>query len=408
MSPTPWPLIACTILGTGCAGAPDAPDWGGEMVDSAGVTIVVNPAEGLWADGEAWRVQEEARFGEFGGDPNYQFGQVGSIALNSMGEILVFDRQARVLRMFSSDGEFVRAVGSSGEGPGQFANGVADVLVTRGDTILIPDFRNRRVNRFSPSGEFLDSWPLDPTRHRPLRWIWNAATSTGVVQLRPSSAAGSESGPGQDELRPVLPDGSFGEVILNLPSGGLLGQNITRYFTPEPVWGMTDSLTVLYGVNNGYRIGAWGSDGSLSRIVTMPYEPRPVSDRDIRALFAYLDQAWLAAGVPPSRLEANHQRVSFEEFFPAFAGFQVGPEGSLWVQGVRAPGGMSDEEIERYNFIEDFGTPEWDVFDRDGRFLGQVAMPPRFQPRIFVGDNIFGVVRDDFDVQYLARMRIER
>ena len=36
------------------------------------------------------------------------------------------------------------------------------------------------------------------------------------------------------------------------------------------------------------------------------------------------------------------------------------------------------------------------------------AMRPRFQPRIFEGDNIFGVVRDDFDVQYLATMRIER
>jgi len=159
-------------------------------------------------------------------------------------------------------------------------------------------------------------------------------------------------------------------------------------------------------VNDVYRIGLYDSRGTLRMVIAKEHEPRPITDRDVRAFFAYLDRAWLAAGVLPSRLQENHRRVSFAAAFPAFTTVHSGRDGSIWVQPVRAPGDLSDEEIERYNFIEDFGGSNWDVFDRGGRFLGVVSMPPRFQPRLFVGDAIYGVLRDEFDVQYVIRVRV--
>jgi hypothetical protein len=33
-------------------------------------------------------------------------------------------------------------------------------------------------------------------------------------------------------------------------------------------------------------------------------------------------------------------------------------------------------------------------------------MPQRFSPRLFHGDRIYGVWRDDLDVQYVMRLRI--
>ena len=33
-------------------------------------------------------------------------------------------------------------------------------------------------------------------------------------------------------------------------------------------------------------------------------------------------------------------------------------------------------------------------------------MPPRFSPRNIVGNKLYGVFRDDLDVQYAVRMRI--
>ncbi len=39
------------------------PPWGATMYDSAGVTVVVNPETGIWANGEGWRLEEEVRIG---------------------------------------------------------------------------------------------------------------------------------------------------------------------------------------------------------------------------------------------------------------------------------------------------------------------------------------------------------
>ncbi len=47
----------------------------------------------------------------------------------------------------------------------------------------------------------------------------------------------------------------------------------------------------------------------------------------------------------------------------------------------------------------------------DGRCLGQVRAPEGFSQRpasVFRGDSVRAVVRDEFDVEYLVRFRIER
>jgi hypothetical protein len=54
------------------------------------------------------------------------------------------------------------------------------------------------------------------------------------------------------------------------------------------------------------------------------------------------------------------------------------------------------------------GAREWDVFDARRRFLGVVTMPPPFTALVFRGGDIFGVSRDELDVQYVVRLRIAR
>jgi hypothetical protein len=76
----------------------------------------------------------------------------------------------------------------------------------------------------------------------------------------------------------------------------------------------------------------------------------------------------------------------------------------MWVQHIQSPSTVP--EGEDWNPLEDAGAPDWDVFDSNGRYLGVVSMPARFQPRMIRDDKIYGVWRDELDVQYVARMRI--
>jgi hypothetical protein len=65
-----------------------------------------------------WTLEEELRIGTVEGDVEYQFGQVGLIAVDSRDRIFVIDAQARRIRVFSSDGTHEQTIGQPGEGPG--------------------------------------------------------------------------------------------------------------------------------------------------------------------------------------------------------------------------------------------------------------------------------------------------
>ena len=88
----------------------------------------------------------------------------------------------------------------------------------------------------------------------------------------------------QAAIRVVEASGAFGDTLLEVPSGGLFeGQGPgLRFFTPEPTWDISDSLTVLFAVNDRYRILFHDRDGTVRRILTRPHEPREITERDIR------------------------------------------------------------------------------------------------------------------------------
>jgi hypothetical protein len=361
---------------------------------------VMNTNKGMWAEGDGWTVEEEMRFGALEADPEYQFGQIGWIAIGSNGDFYVTDLQAQLVRVFTSDGQYLRTVGGPGNGPGELGRNARYLMVTPGDTLIVPDPTNRRINRYAPDGTALASVPLRPEEGRPMRYY---LTHSGVLvaQVRlplPDTL---------DHIVVIESSGRFGDTLITFPSGGAgRTPGETHQFSPEPMWNVTDSLTVVFGVNNDYRIGMYDRAGTLTRILAKEYEPVPVTARDLRAFFAYLDQAWLDAGVVPSRLPELHARTHFAEVYPAYYGISIGYQGTIWVQRIQPPGGLSDEELERYNFLEEFGSTTSDVYDSEGRFLGVVEMPVRFQPRTFRGDKIYGVWRDELDVQYVMRVRV--
>ena len=52
----------------------------------------------------------------------------------------------------------------------------------------------------------------------------------------------------------------------------------------------------------------------------------------------------------------------------------------------------------------------FDVFEPDGRYLGMVRAPRGFSTRpqpVFRGDTVWATVRDDLEVPYIVRFRIQ-
>lgn len=399
-------IIAMATLLAGCGGGSR---WTGTITDSAGVAIVANTNQGVWSPSEGWTLEEDLRIGMVEGDPTYQFGQIGFIAVDSRGEIYVTDLQTQNIRVFSPQGEHLRTIGRPGAGPGELSPGAAFVLIAPGDTLLVPDLQNRRVNRYLADGTSLGSFPVALERGLPAAFRVTAARAI-VMQLRPLALPNMPAPDTMDAIVVIEPSGEIRDTIMKFPSGRTLNLGGAapeiNVFAAEPLWDVTQDLGVLYGVNNAYRISRYGQDGSLERVITMPHEPEPVTESDQRVIMQFLERQARDAGAPPEAMQQLRAMIKFGEFIPAFSAILTGPDNTIWVQHQRSLADATEEEIAEFNLIEESGAPDWDIFDDQGRYLGIVTMPPRFQPRSFDGDNMYGVWRDDLDVQYVMRLRI--
>jgi hypothetical protein len=179
-----------------------------------------------------------------------------------------------------------------------------------------------------------------------------------------------------------------------------------RIFAPEPIWTVLGDNRLAFATNNAYRIEVFGADGMLERIVIRAHEMRPVTDAHKRTLDGVIRAQFETAGVPPAQLDLLMDGVSYEDTWPAFTQLRAGPDGTLWVQRVRYLSDLTDEELESFNPTLDQGSATWDVYDSEGRYLGVIELPDRFTPFTVVGNQLYGVHRDEFDVQYVMILRI--
>ena len=110
-------------------------------------------------------------------------------------------------------------------------------------------------------------------------------------------------------------------------------------------------------------------------------------------------------GAPPQAVQVIMQGLTIGDFYPAFGLLGAGPSGSVWVQRIRSAADMAGGEDEDFD-VQNVGSPEWEVFDAEGRYLGVVELPARFTPAKITEDAVYGIWLDELDVQYVKRLSI--
>jgi hypothetical protein len=411
------------LLLVAAACSTDATDgWSGSVSDSAGVTIVSNPAAGLWGSGEGWTVEETLRIGALEGDPDYLFGRIAGICVTGDRRIHVVDDVATRIAVYGEDGAFLQAVGRGGSGPGELGSPLGPCLLGPGDTLNIPDLGNYRIGRYAADGTAAPSRPFGLAQGIPLRWDLTADGRV-AVQLR---AMGLE----WDAAAAATPDGVvvWGEgdtavdTLLLMRSGSALTPMPTgvryTFLAADPVWQVAPDGSLLSGFADEYRITMHDRDGVAVRVVSRNVNPRPVTAADRRFLSAVVERIFEPGGAMSPAARRLVGDFQFAEFYPAFLRLESGVAGSLWVQPALNFDSLSEERRARLNIGPEnpdvfllsarlaVGAPDWDVFDAEGRYLGVVTLPERFEPMVFREDEIYGVWKDDMDVEYVVRLLV--
>jgi hypothetical protein len=406
-----WIPIAFVALSLAACGGSGGGAWAGSVRDSAGIAIVSNPDRGVWSAEAAPRVVEELRIGEIDGAPEYQFAQITGLDADAAGNIYVLDTQARRVRVFSRDGEFLREMGGAGSGPGELGAFSVGLFLMPGDTVLVVDMQQQRFTRWTADGRPIGSTPIDLAQGIPMRFEKRA--DGGLVQQARRVAMGAPAttppGPASDLLLVRGADGALRDTLFTLPAGRSFeigdGTARIRLFEAEPIWTLVGDTRVAYGMNDNYRIQLRRMDGGVERIIVKDFTRQSVTESDRSGILDFLRRAWVEAGVPPAAMDQLMAGVTFGDFYPAFSNLLGGPGGTLWVQQVRS--GRQMLEAGGSFDVQDIGAPNWDIFDREGRYLGTQRLPDRFQPVRVRDRHIYGVWRDDLDVQHVVRLRID-
>ena len=403
-------VFAAALVSVGCAEMESAAKWDGTVRDSAGMVIVENFGEPLWTDETRWSLTEVLKIGTVSGDPDYMFGSISNFAVLSDGTIVVADQMGQHLKFFTSEGVHLRTVGRAGSGPKEFGRGI---LVARafGDTLLVVDGRNMQAHWLAPDGTWLGSWRTEPQGG----WFiqgWDSAPTGRIVTLM--SPLRMPDSPVVDSLDVVLVRDVRGEVLDTLarvPTSQMLRFSRDapefHFWAGYPDFDLTWRGGLVTGRSDSYRLKWYDENGDLERIVSLRRERQPITDHDGSLLMEKIEQAMTRAGLPPAEIARNKSAVHFEDYYPAWRRFICGVGGTLWVQRLRPVSALSEQEIEDLGFGRPPATSEWDVFDREGRYLGVMDMPTGEKSFIFVADRIYGVWEDELDVQHIVTWRIE-
>ncbi|HSN85950.1 MAG TPA: 6-bladed beta-propeller, partial [Thermoanaerobaculia bacterium] len=127
------------------------------MIDTlpGGAVRTMSPAATSWEGTEGWQVELAQEITGTEGTPSELLDPQG-LAVDDWGRIFVVDDKPRVIKVYGSDGEFVRTIGREGAGPGEFRQ--AFLALYQG-FLVVHDPQVARTSVFDTAGTFLRSWP---------------------------------------------------------------------------------------------------------------------------------------------------------------------------------------------------------------------------------------------------------
>ena len=365
---------------------------------------------------------EELSIGVADGAEEYIFGNIADVALGRDGSLYVFDGQVPIVRHYDASGRFLRNIGRAGSGPGEYRS-ASGIATTPDGRLLVWDTGNWRINVYSATGDVLTQWTTPSGMSGGGTAQFSRAIfvdTAGVVTTRKMVFDRNP------DNRPTIwvrfrPDGTPADTLREPPAPelGRLSARADRVSTAAPVPFAPIRFVALSPF--GYLVAGYPSryafeihqPGRAVVSVRREVKPEPVSRaeraegrKNIEERMRQTDPNWSWNGpdIPDTK--------------PLYHGLTVGLDGRIWVSltrgadpklGLSSTSGVGSgvPRAPRPAADREPGKPTlYDVFEPDGRYVGQVQVPANTTAMVRKGDKVWAVAFGDDDVPRLKRYRI--
>jgi hypothetical protein len=366
--------------------------------DSSGVTVVESQGP-AWSSGIGWWLSTEPslQIGKREGEEPFQFFDVAGGLQLSDGRIVILNAGTQTVRVFSEQGEFLTEFGGAGRGPGEFRR-LRSVHQLAGDTVLVWDPGRPGFSLFTASGAFLGSTTLMPPGSEQLSSVHPLPDGRLLVSTYASPATqGGDRGVGiHRDMAPILVfdrEGSLVDTLGVYPSAETmimrLGRDTglgTAPFAKSTLLAVSGS-TVHLGTADRMELSVLDLDGALEAVFRYPGVELALKEEDREWFRARLSEM-VSTPEEQQILGAMLSGLVFPDTRAAFSDLAVDPGGAIWLRTGR-------------HFPPMGPSAEWTVFSADGFLLGAVQFPERFEPLEFGVDQVMGVWKDEFDVEFV-------
>ena len=429
------PIVALTLAAAACgdsgpsAGAPDDPAADFMLAAATEEVYTVGAMEG-----EDWEI----------------FGRIQSVAFDANGNLHIFDRQADRVVAVGPDGGFLRTVGKSGEGPGEFSS-LMGLTVFRDGSYAAIGFGS--IHLFDAGGVFAGTVPADASTGIPMRaralpdgrllsvntMRMNMSMGSGSVSISSSERPQGRSievfslAEGASEHLYTaweLPEENDDDPAASVTtsSGGAsisMRMRPPRAFVPGLHVGVLSDGRVAVADSVGYRVKLVGGDGSVTGTVERPIAPVVVTE----AIMEAERERRLAereAGNAPSAGQGSFVMVrgSSSSAGASRALSSINPDN---VQSINLLGGAIEDMTfaDEIPVIDDIAV-DWedriwverngenghepgpiDIMTTDGAYLGTLPLDGLRIPGAFGPGGLMAYVEtDEYDVQFVRVIRL--
>ncbi|HEX7049266.1 MAG TPA: hypothetical protein VF188_03555 [Longimicrobiales bacterium] len=410
-------VVLAAVVASACGAGERAGEGGLRVVrDTVGDTLIVRTVAGS-AWGAPGRLVEEMRIGALEGADEYLLGDVRGLAVDREGFIYVYDAQVPALRKYAPDGTYVATFGREGGGPGEYKNSDGGLVVLPDGRVALRDVGNGRITVYASNGEAAATWPIRGSFSTSDPMVADTAGNVYTQVLLDPRADVTEWHIGLVRYGPdgvprdtiPSPTWDYERATVVARRDGSASVNSVP-FAPTVQWAFSPLGYMVGGLSTRYAIDLFQREDRVVRIERV-VEPVPVGAGE-RANWEARVTENMRNMVPDWKW--NGPPIPDEK--PPFRELYVGQDGRIWVR-VSATAVEIPVEEEPARPGERRRTPlRWrepvifDVFEPDGRYLGEVRAPDEFSPYptpYFRGEHVWAVVRDELGVQYVVRFRIE-